>query len=82
MHSVLQIFQINIVLQSFNTDTSNRIQQLLKTNKCTTVYCVYSKTRIKTLKNSYMFRSIDHHQGAHVVVELTKCFTYYFNILT
>jgi hypothetical protein len=50
-----------------------------------------------------MFRSIDHHQGAHVeflylpalgttctdtryaatpLVELTKCFTDYFNILT
>jgi hypothetical protein len=25
-------------------------QQLLKTNKCTTMYCVYSKTCIKTLK--------------------------------
>jgi hypothetical protein len=27
-----------------------KIRQLLKTNKCTTMYCVYSKTRIKTLK--------------------------------
>jgi hypothetical protein len=27
-----------------------KINQLLKTNKCTTIYCVYSKIRIKTLK--------------------------------
>jgi hypothetical protein len=44
-----------------------KIHQLLRTNKCTTMYCIYSKIRIKTLKISYMFRSIDHHQGAHVV---------------
>jgi hypothetical protein len=35
-----------------------------------------------------MFRSIDHHQGAHVAyattppVEIAKCFTDHFNILT
>jgi hypothetical protein len=61
-----------------------KIHQLLKTNKCTPMYCVYSKTRIKTFKKLLyvsIYRSIDHHHGA-TLVELTKFFTDYFNILT
>jgi hypothetical protein len=40
---------------------------IIKTNKCTHIYCIILKYTLKHLKISYMFRSIDHHQGAHVV---------------
>jgi hypothetical protein len=40
---------------------------IIKTNKCTNMYCIILKHILKHLKSSYMFRSIDHHQGAHVV---------------
>jgi hypothetical protein len=48
---------------------------IIKTNKCTNVYCIILKHTLKHLKSSYMFRSIDHHQGAYVVPcwSMLKC---------
>jgi hypothetical protein len=48
--------------------TENHLHELIiKTNKCTNMYCIILKHTLKHLKSSYMFRSNDHHQGAHVV---------------
>jgi hypothetical protein len=43
------------------------LSPIIKTNKCTNMYCIILKLALKHLKSSYMFRSIDRHQGAHVV---------------
>jgi hypothetical protein len=40
---------------------------IIKTNNCTNMYCIILKHILTHLKSSYMFRSIDHHQGAPVV---------------
>jgi hypothetical protein len=64
---------------------------IIKTNKCTNMYCIILKHTLKHLKSSYMFRST-------IIIclpairttcisticchtSLTKCFTDYFNIL-
>jgi hypothetical protein len=44
-----------------------KIHKLSKTKKCTNTSCIILKHTLKHLKGSYMFRSIDHPQGAHAV---------------
>jgi hypothetical protein len=51
--------------------------QLHNTNKCKYLWSLYSliftiTTQLKHLNHSYMFRSIDHHQGAHIVPVLDQ----------
>jgi hypothetical protein len=62
------------------TETNTRLVLLLHralwnnsdyhTNKCTTETLLFYKSHvkhIKTFEGSYMFRSLDHLQGAHIV---------------
>jgi hypothetical protein len=44
-----------------------KIHQLLKPPNALLCIVFILKHTLKHLKSSYMFRSIDHHQGAHVV---------------
>jgi hypothetical protein len=44
-----------------------KIHQLLKPTNALIFIVFILKLALKHLKSSYMFRSIDHHQGAHVV---------------
>jgi hypothetical protein len=44
-----------------------KIHQLLKPTNALICIVLFKKHTLKHLKSSYMFRSIDHHQGAHVV---------------
>jgi hypothetical protein len=48
-------------------ENQNTIYCLLHTNECTVIYYVILKFYIKTFKSSYMFRSLDHPQGAYIV---------------
>jgi hypothetical protein len=61
-----------MLLATLKTLTSHQSQTYtktlnIKTNKCTNMYFIILKHTLKYLKSSYMFQSIDHHQGAHVV---------------
>jgi hypothetical protein len=44
-----------------------KIHQLLKPTNALLCILFTLKLALKHLKSSYMFRSIDHHQGVHVV---------------
>ena len=46
--------------------------ELLHTNECTVIYYISLKFTLKYLKISYMFRSLDHPQGAYIVT----CYSY------
>jgi hypothetical protein len=66
-HGPSLLIKQTVIIHSMHENNEKRIHQLLKTNKCTNMSCVYSKTRIKTVKKLLyvsIYRSIDHHQVA------------------
>jgi hypothetical protein len=60
LHLIEAVSNSVIVLSTINSLN-------IKTNRCTNMYCIILKHTLKHLKSSYMFRSIDHDQGARVV---------------
>jgi hypothetical protein len=44
--------------RNFLTESTRKYKLIVKTNKCTNMYCIILKHTLKHLKSSYMFRSM------------------------